>query len=88
MRLFERPDGRYYLIADAQRDLLGDHVVVTRRGSKFSRRGGCKTYVGQDPIDLDKVIERVARTRIRHGYREVAWPVPDDHLASLTSDGY
>lgn len=71
MQLFERSDGRYYMIADPQIDLLGDHVVVTRRGSKYSRRGGCKTYVGQDPEDLNQVIARVVHTRVLHGYVEV-----------------
>lgn len=71
MRFFERPDGRYYLIADPQLDLLGDHVVVTRRGSRYSRLGGYKTYVGQNPTDLDQLIARVAHTRIQHGYVEI-----------------
>ena len=72
MRLFERQDGRYYLIAEPQLDLLGDHVVVTRRGSRYSRLGGCKTYVGADPAQIDRLIARIVSTRIRHGYLEVA----------------
>ncbi|MCX7177093.1 MAG: hypothetical protein NT159_24865 [Proteobacteria bacterium] len=71
MRLFIRRDGRYYLIAEPQRDLLGDHVVVTRRGSQYSRLGGSKTYCGADPSDLDEVIARIVKTRIQHGYTEV-----------------
>lgn len=71
MRLFERRDGRYYLIAEPQLDLLGDHVVVTRRGSQYSRLGGCKTYVGADPREIDRVIARIVTTRIRHGYVEI-----------------
>lgn len=71
MRLFERSDGRFYVITDPQRDLLGDHVVVTRRGSRYSRLGGCKTYVGADPADLDRVITTIVKTRIRHGYAEI-----------------
>ena len=71
MRLFERQDGRYYFIAEPHVDLLGDHVVVTCRGSRFSRLGGCKTFVGTDPIDLEQVIARIVKTRLRHGYAEI-----------------
>ena len=70
MRLFERQDGRYYLISDPRFDLLGDLVVETRRGSRYSRLGGSKTYVGSDPFDLDRVIARIVNARIRHGYVE------------------
>ena len=70
MRLFERPDGRYYVIGEPEQDLLGDHVIITRRGSRYSRLGGEKTYFGASLLDLDKVITRVAKARIRHGYTE------------------
>ena len=76
MRLFERPDGRFYLITDPHRDLLGDHVVVTRRGSRYSKRGGSKTYAGQDPMDLGHLIVRVAHIRILHGYVEIPLAPP------------
>ena len=71
MHLFERPDGRYYVIDEPLVDLFGDHVVVTRRGSRHSRLGGSKTYAGANPSDLDRVIDRIISTRIRHGYLEV-----------------
>ncbi len=78
MRLFERPDGRYYVIYDPEYDLLGDRVVVTRRGTRYSRRGGSKTYFGADPRQLDRVILSIAKTRIRHGYSEVLCSGPAD----------
>jgi hypothetical protein len=66
MRIFQRPDGRIYVIAEPSQDLLGDTVIVTRHGSVHSRRGGVHIYLGSQTS-----VEALARTRIRHGYREV-----------------
>jgi len=66
MRVFKRPDGRIYVIAEPCQDLLGDTVIVTRHGSVHSRRGGVHIYLGSQTS-----VEALARTRIRHGYREI-----------------
>lgn len=66
MRLFRRPDGRTYAIADPQLDLLGDSVIVTIHGSVHSRRGGVHTYLSELIS-----IEELVRIRCRHGYLEV-----------------
>lgn len=66
MRIFKRPDGRYYLIAEPQPDLLGDSVILTLHGSAHSRRGGVHTY-----LSAVTCIDDLVRTRIRHGYSEV-----------------
>ena len=72
MRFFSRPtDGRFYVILPASRDLLGDLVVVTRRGSEGSRRGGVKSYYCRDDNDLERTERRLAKIRLRHGYLEV-----------------
>ena len=65
MRLFRRQDGRYYAICE-HIDLLGSAVIVTYHGNKNSRAGGLKTYVADT-----MPIERIVRTRIAHGYKEV-----------------
>lgn len=67
MRVFKRPDGRIYVIAEPCQDLLGDMVIVTRHGSVHSRRGGVHIYLGSQTS-----VEALAKTRIRHGYQEVA----------------
>lgn len=67
MRLFRRPDGRYYFITSPYQDLLGDTVIMTIHGSSTSRLGGVHTYLAS----LTR-IEDLARTRIRHGYSEIA----------------
>jgi hypothetical protein len=61
MRIFRRPDGRYYVIAQAHRDLLGDWVVMTLHGSVTSRLGGVHTYLASMTS-----IEDLVKTRIRH----------------------
>lgn len=66
MRLFRRPDGRTYAIAEPQTDLLGDSVIVTIHGSRFSRRGGVHTY-----LSALTSIEELVRIRTRHGYLEI-----------------
>jgi|GEM_PF-3109571 len=66
MRVFKRPDGRIYVIAEPCQDLLGDTVIVTRHGSVHSRRGGVHIYLGSQTS-----VEALARLRLRHGYREV-----------------
>jgi hypothetical protein len=66
MRLFRRPDGRTYAIAEPHPDLLGDSVIMTLHGSTHSRRGGVHTYLA----DVTSV-EDLVRTRIRHGYAEM-----------------
>lgn len=66
MRLFRRPDGRYYAIAEPRQDLLGDSVIVTVHGSAHSRQGGVHTYPGE-VATLDALVRR----RLRHGYAEV-----------------
>jgi hypothetical protein len=66
MRLFRRNDGRYYAIAEAHRDLLGDSVIMTIHGSSHSRRGGVHTYPGSGVI-----LDALVKTRLRHGYAEV-----------------
>jgi len=76
MRYFERGDGRYYLISAPQLDLFGDNVVVTRRGSTYSRLGGCKTYFGADLAELNRVITQIVKVRTRHGYRELSEQEP------------
>jgi hypothetical protein len=65
MRIFRRPDGRYYLIAEAQPDLLGDSVILTLHGSVHSRRGGVHTYLSSVTC-----IDDLVKTRLRHGYTE------------------
>ena len=65
-RLFLRSDGRYYAISTPVVDLLGDNIVVTIHGSRDSRRGGVRTY----PATAG-VVERLAKTRQRHGYIKV-----------------
>jgi hypothetical protein len=70
MRFFLRPDGRTYSILSAAPDLLGDIVVVTIHGSQRSRMGGIKTYVAEDFMAAEKMIARIAATRIKHGYQE------------------
>ena len=67
MRMFRRPDGRYYLIAQPHQDLLGDWVIMTIHGSIRSRQGGVHTYLAA-MTTLDDLV----KTRIRHGYAEVA----------------
>ena len=70
-RFFLRPDGRTYTILPAVQDLLGDWVVVTTHGSIASRQGGLKTYVATGEGDAQRVAERMARLRVRHGYLEI-----------------
>ena len=70
MRFFLRPDGRTYSILSAAKDLLGDVVVVTVHGSQRSRMGGIKTYVAEDFMAAEKMIAKIAATRINHGYQE------------------
>lgn len=67
MRFFRRPDGRYYAIAEPHRDLLGDSVILTIHGSVRSRQGGVHTY-----LSSLTTVEDLVRTRLRHGYAEVA----------------
>ena len=66
MRIFKRPDGRYYLIAEPQLDLLGDSVILTLHCSAHSRRGGVHTYLSE-LISIDELV----RIRCRHGYLAV-----------------
>lgn len=81
MRLFRRPDGRYYAILPPARDLLGDWVLVTFHGSSQSRRGGCKTYVAASGDGLREIERQMIRARLRHGYvaPESAEEVPVSH---------
>ena len=65
MRLFRRPDGRYYAILDPVPDLFGEPVIVMFHGSIHSRMGGSRSWPAPD-IDVDAV----ARLRAGHGYRE------------------
>lgn len=76
MRLFRRPDGRYYAIAQPQQDLLGDWVVMTFHGSDTSRLGSLHTYL----TSMIRV-EELVKTRVRHGYSEV--PCKTDKGCSL-----
>jgi hypothetical protein len=66
MRLFIRPDGRYYALFDPQPDLLGDPVILTIHGSRHSKMGGVYTYLASQ----ESAVQLVAQ-RIRHGYQEV-----------------
>ena len=66
MRMFRRPDGRYYMITSPYQDLLGDSVILTIHGSASSRLGGVHTYLASRTR-----IEDLVRTRVRHGYSEV-----------------
>lgn len=66
MRFFIRSDGRYYLIAEPHKDLLGDSVIMTLHGSANSHRGGVHTYLASLTT-----IEALVKTRLRHGYSEV-----------------
>ena len=70
MHFFLRPDGRTYSILSAAKDLLGDVVVVTVHSSQRSRMGGIKTYVAEDFAVAEKMIAKIAATRINHGYQE------------------
>ena len=69
MRYFIRPDGRYYLIMDSAPDLFGDPVIQTFHGSKHNLRGGAFTY-----LETSTSMEAIIRTRMSHGYTEMAWP--------------
>lgn len=68
MRIFRRGDGRYYVIAEAHPDLLGDWIIMTLHGSVISRLGGVHTYLAAATS-----IEELVRVRLRHGYKEVEY---------------
>ncbi len=67
MRLFSRPDGRYYAVFDPEPDLLGDSVILTIHGSHYSKLGGVFTYLASQVSTA-----QLAAQRIRHGYQEIA----------------
>jgi hypothetical protein len=66
MRIFKRPDGRYYVIASPMTDLLGDAVITTFHGSEHSRAGGVFTYLLSEMSEAD-----IVKTRLAHGYVEI-----------------
>lgn len=68
MRLFRRPDGRYYAIFPPTHDLFGDPVIITYHGSSDSHLGGVKTYYTTD--DVARLERTLVLTRLRHGYTE------------------
>ena len=70
MRLFRRQDGRYYAILTPTTDLLGDQVVITFRGSMYSKMGGVKSYLVEAGQGAD-IEQQLVKTRLRHGYIEV-----------------
>lgn len=70
MRLFRRPDGRYYACTEPMRDLLGNLVLVTFHGNKRNRAGGIKTYVVGAAQSVAKIERAIVRTRLAHGYSE------------------
>jgi hypothetical protein len=72
MRLFTRPDGRYYAILPATQDLLGDWVLMTYHGSVHTRMGGLKTYVATQETDLPAIEHQLVLVRKRHGYQDQA----------------
>lgn len=63
------PPPRYYL-ALLRRDLLGHWVVQRHWGALGTHRGGEKTSVHPSPDAARAALERIARARARHGYRE------------------
>lgn len=73
MRLFRRTDGRYYAIMNPTTDLFGDYVIVTYHGNEKSRAGGEKTFwAPEEGGGIEKLYSAIVKTRIRHGYHEVA----------------
>lgn len=70
MRLFRRPDGRYYVILQPTVDLFGDPIVMTYHGSQNSHQGGCKTYYCADG-NGSRAVDQLVKLRLAHGYKEV-----------------
>ena len=68
MHLFRRPDGRYYAILPAARDLLGDLVLTTVHGSVHSKMGGIKAYPAADETEIQALERQIVTARVRHGY--------------------
>lgn len=70
MRYFKRPDGRMYSIFPPTRDLIGDWVVLTVHGSSRNRLGNVKIYPVPDYAAALQLLNKIAKTRLRHGYVE------------------
>ena len=70
MRFFRRQDGRVYTVFPASQDLFGTWVIVTVRGSVWTRQGGLKTYPAPDLATAAKLEVSIARKRLAHGYVE------------------
>ncbi len=65
-----KSDTRVYL-ACLEVDLLGDLLLVTRWGGRFSRLGGSKSMPVASVAEGLRALQGVARRRTSRGYAEV-----------------
>lgn len=61
-----------YCSATFGHDLLGDLVVTTTHGGKRNRIGGAKRYVMANLAEVEKLLQRLYKVRLRHDYELVA----------------
>ena len=70
IRIFRRPDGRYYAVCEPIQDLFGDRILITYHGTKYSKMGGIKTYFSETDEAITEIEKIVIKTRLAHGYQE------------------
>lgn len=68
LRRWERADGRVYA-AEVGRDLFGTWILMTIRGSLFSRRRDVRSAPFKSEDEAKAALARTGRLRERHGYR-------------------
>lgn len=71
MQRWVHPEKRRYYLAELDRDLLGDLVLVRAWGALGSKLGQVRQTVVESEAEGDKMLRAIERRRRKRGYQSV-----------------